>query len=115
MKIIIATKSGFFFGSSPVVLILPVKCVTMESAGIHNTQEVHSIMMNFKQHSNSRFANFATEYVSAPSRPDVDRLIIVPHRTIYNNISADRDASVTRLVQDLNEPIGFAVYLLERL
>lgn len=71
-------------------------------------------MKNFKQHSRPIFADFATEYISAPSRPDVDRLVIVPHRTIYINISADREANVTRLVQDLNEPIGFAVYLLER-
>lgn len=72
-------------------------------------------MMNFKQRPRPRFADYATEYVSAPSRPDVDRLIIVPHYTIYINISAEPGASVTRLVQDLNEPIGFAVYLLERL
>lgn len=68
-----------------------------------------------RQRSNHKFANFATEYISAPSRHDVDRLIIIPHRTIYINVSANREANVTRLVQDLNEPIGFAVYRLEHL
>ena len=61
------------------------------------------------------YAGYKTEYIIIPTRPDVEAIISIPHETVYRNISAQQGANVTRLVQDLNEPLGFQVLRLELL
>ena len=51
--------------------------------------------------------NYDTDYVEIPTRPDIDRLIVIPLKTVFINLSAGYGANVTRLVQDLDEPLGF--------
>ncbi len=52
-------------------------------------------------------SSFDTDYVDIPTRPDVDRVIVVPLRTVFFNVSAAPAANVTRLVHDLDEYPGF--------
>lgn len=59
--------------------------------------------------------DFAVDTISIPDRPDVDRVIVVPYRTIFRNVSAAPGANVTRLVHDLDEPLGFEAFLPARL
>lgn len=47
--------------------------------------------------------SFTTHYVDIPSRPDIDRIIVVPLRTIFFNLNTGPMANVTRLVLDLEE------------
>lgn len=58
-----------------------------------------------KQNHCNRFDYFDTDYVEIPSRPDIDRIIVLPLKTVYINLSAEPGANVTRLVHDLNEPL----------
>lgn len=58
---------------------------------------------------------FITDTICIPERPDIDRVVVVPCRTIYRNVSAVPGASVTRLVRDLDEPLGFEAFLPARL
>lgn len=58
------------------------------------------------------YAGYKTEYIIIPTRPDVEAIISIPHETVYRNISAQQGANITRLVQDLDEPLGFPMVRL---
>ena len=60
----------------------------------------------------SFYADYRVESVSIPERPDIEAIISIPHETVYRNISAQQGANITRLVQDLNEPLGFPMVRL---
>ena len=57
---------------------------------------------------------YSNGYILAPTRPDIDRLIVVPYKMIYLNLSAHPSANVTRVIFNLDESVGFVVYRLER-
>lgn len=52
---------------------------------------------------------YDTDYVEIPSRPDIDRLVVVPLKTVFINFSAEPGANVTYLVHDLDESLGFLI------
>lgn len=54
--------------------------------------------------------SFTIHYVDIPSRPDIDRIIVVPLRTIFLNLNTGPRANVTRLVLDLDEHVPRFVY-----
>lgn len=58
------------------------------------------------------YAGYKTEYIIIPTRPDVEAIISIPHETVYRNISAQQGANITRLVQDLDEQLGFPMVRL---
>lgn len=60
----------------------------------------------------SFYADYRTECVSIPERPDIEAIISIPHETVYRNVSADAHANVIRLVRDLDEPLGFQMVRL---
>lgn len=56
--------------------------------------------------------SYAVKHIMILSRPDIDRIVVVPRRTIYINVTAAPGASLTRLIQNVQEPIDFQfVYL----
>lgn len=61
------------------------------------------------------YAGYETEYIIIPTRPDVEAIISIPHETVYRNISAQQGANITRLVQDMDEPLGFQILHLKLL
>lgn len=60
----------------------------------------------------SFYADYYVESVFIPDRPDIEAIISIPHKTVYRNVSADAHANVIRLVQDLDEPLGFQMVRL---
>ena len=53
--------------------------------------------------------NYDTDYVEIPTRPDIDRMIVVPLKVIFQNISAEPGANITQLVHDLDAPLGYSL------
>ena len=54
--------------------------------------------------------SYDTDYVEIPTRPDIDRMIVIPLKTVFINLSAGYGANVTQLVFDLDQPMGFTIY-----
>lgn len=54
-----------------------------------------------------RLADFSTDYVDIPDRPDIEKLIVLPLKTIYINLNADADADIIWLVYDLEQSLPF--------
>lgn len=53
--------------------------------------------------------NYDTDYVEIPTRPDIDRMVVVPLKVIFQNISAEPGANITQLVYDLDAPLGYSL------
>ena len=52
-------------------------------------------------------------YILAPTRPDLDRIYVIPEQKIYYNLLAYPDAKVIRI--SFGEKLDFVAYRLERL
>ena len=49
--------------------------------------------------------SYAIEYVTIPSRPDIDRMIVIPANAVFINKTAKPGANVTRLAFDGHEKV----------
>lgn len=59
---------------------------------------------------NSRFFDSYThDEVLIPSRPDIDRIIVIPLQVVFHNLSAEPGANITQLVHDLDAPLGYSL------
>lgn len=48
---------------------------------------------------------YAIEYITIPSRPDIDRMIVIPANTVFINKTAKPGANVTRVAFDGHEKV----------
>lgn len=48
---------------------------------------------------------YAIEYITIPSRPDIDRMIVIPANTVFINVTAKPGANVTRIAFDGHEKV----------